>query len=371
MSKSVVIYGGGVAGAVLATQLAKHAKVQLVSPLDYFEVPMAMPRVAVQSDYAHQAVIPFHSFLTGVDFIHGKLERFTGETGHVVSTDGTERAIQADISILATGSRYPSDLIRPIEGSTKERHAMFKSTHGAIEAAQKILLVGGGPVGIELAGEISESFPGKSVTLVESSSEVLKGTSRKTANHAVKVLQQRGVKFMLGERVLSPEPSSSQKAEAGQAKLSSGAVVEYDLIIWCIGGKPNTDYMQQDLAHLLDARGYIAVEETFQMKGKINVFALGDVAGIDEVKKALYVRGHVKTVAHNVQQLLKNPQAKLKSYKPKTNDTMMLVTLGSEGGVADIPPVGTVKANWFARMAKAKTMLVPMCRKALGASAKA
>ncbi|KZK87985.1 NADH dehydrogenase-like protein [Pseudovibrio sp. W64] len=371
MSKSVVIYGGGIAGATLATQLSKHANVKLVSSLDYFEVPMAMPRVAVQPDYVHQAVMPFHSFLKGVDFIHGKLERFTGEVGHVIGVDGAEHMLEADISILATGSRFPSELIRPTSGSTKERHAAFKSTHNAIESAQKILLVGGGPVGVEMAGEITERFPQKSIVLVESSGEVLKGTSRKTANHAVKVLQQRGVTFMLGERVLSPAPSSSQKAEAGQAKLSSGEVVDYDLIIWCVGGKPNTDYMQQDLAHLLDTRGYIAVEDTFQMKGQSNVFVLGDIAGIDEVKKALYVRGHVKTVSHNVLQILKNPQAKLKSYKPKTNDNMMVVTLGSQTGVSDVPPIGTVKASWFTRMAKAKTMLVPMYRKALGAAAKA
>jgi 2-polyprenyl-6-methoxyphenol hydroxylase-like FAD-dependent oxidoreductase len=42
--KSVAIYGGGIAGAVLANRLSRDFNVVLVDPHDYFEVPMAAPR---------------------------------------------------------------------------------------------------------------------------------------------------------------------------------------------------------------------------------------------------------------------------------------------------------------------------------------
>ena len=42
--KSVAIYGGGIAGAVLAHRLSRDFDVVLVDPHDYFEVPMAVPR---------------------------------------------------------------------------------------------------------------------------------------------------------------------------------------------------------------------------------------------------------------------------------------------------------------------------------------
>jgi apoptosis-inducing factor 2 len=42
--RKVVVYGGGVARALLAKKLARDVEVTLVDPLDYFEVPMAAPR---------------------------------------------------------------------------------------------------------------------------------------------------------------------------------------------------------------------------------------------------------------------------------------------------------------------------------------
>lgn len=45
---------------------------------------------------------------------------------------------------------------------------MFQQANAELKAAQTILIIGGGPVGIEMAGEIMEDMPGKSVTLVTS-----------------------------------------------------------------------------------------------------------------------------------------------------------------------------------------------------------
>lgn len=45
---------------------------------------------------------------------------------------------------------------------------VFKQANAQLDGAQNILIIGGGPVGIEMAGEIAEEMPGKSVTLVTS-----------------------------------------------------------------------------------------------------------------------------------------------------------------------------------------------------------
>ena len=45
---------------------------------------------------------------------------------------------------------------------------VFEQANSELKAAQKILVIGGGPIGIEMAGEIMEEMPGKTVTLVTS-----------------------------------------------------------------------------------------------------------------------------------------------------------------------------------------------------------
>ena len=45
---------------------------------------------------------------------------------------------------------------------------VFQQANSELKAAQKVLIVGGGPIGIEMAGEIMEEMPGKAVTLVTS-----------------------------------------------------------------------------------------------------------------------------------------------------------------------------------------------------------
>ncbi|SEF10087.1 hypothetical protein SAMN05444161_8377 [Rhizobiales bacterium GAS191] len=57
------------------------------------------------------------------------------------------------------------------------------------------------------------------------------------------------------------------------------------------------------------------------------------------------------------------------TYKAKTGDSMMAVSLGSLSGVAFVPPIGTVRSAWLNRKVKPETMLIPMCRKKLGLAA--
>lgn len=71
---------------------------------------------------------------------------------------------------------YPAPLLptKPIVGvgnhteTAAEITEVFKQANSELKAAQKILIVGGGPIGIEMAGEIMEEMPGKAVTLVTS-----------------------------------------------------------------------------------------------------------------------------------------------------------------------------------------------------------
>jgi NADPH-dependent 2,4-dienoyl-CoA reductase/sulfur reductase-like enzyme len=67
-------------------------------------------------------------------------------------------------------------LTRAQEGTAVTRREEFQSFAKRLSAANSVVIVGGGPIGVELAGEIVQDFPSKRVTVIESSRDILRGT---------------------------------------------------------------------------------------------------------------------------------------------------------------------------------------------------
>ena len=367
--KSVAIYGGGIAGAVLANRLSRDFDVVLVDPHDYFEVPMAAPRSLVQPDFAEAAIIPFAQAMPSVGHEQAKLVKMTHRGGIIEYGNGRRSLISGDVSVLATGSRLPNQLMRAYEGAANHRKEFYRGYHARLCRAQRVLIVGGGPIGVETAGEISEVFPRKFVTVLESGNRLLMGTSPKAAAHAADVLLLRGVNIVIGERLAGSErPTDDIFRNGGKAGTSSGRRISYDLMIWCTGGRPDTAYMADDFPEVLDTNGRIMVTPGLMVVGQQTLFAIGDVTNLPENKMALHIKGHVKVVEANIRRLLQpSPSARMTSYVPQTNNPLMAVTLGSRTGVSHLPVLGVVRSAWLNRKVKAERMLVPQYRKAIGA----
>src|SRR3979490_2354261 len=83
MKCKIVIYGAGMAGAILASRLAEDLDVTVVAPTDYFEVPMAMPRLMVQPGFADKAIVPITEALPKAQHIRGRLVELIGAGGLV------------------------------------------------------------------------------------------------------------------------------------------------------------------------------------------------------------------------------------------------------------------------------------------------
>jgi NADH dehydrogenase FAD-containing subunit len=368
-NQQIVIYGGGMAGAILAKKLSDGFEVTLVDPNDYFEVPMATPRSLVTPEFSEQAIIPFAQALPKVRLVRGTLTEFDGRSGTIKHNDGKQMHLQGDVTVLATGSSFSNALMRATDATFSERKAFFAKFQQRIEQAQRILIVGGGPIGVEVAGEITDKHSNKSVTLLESGPRILAGTSDEASGHAASVLKARGIEILCNERL---QNAGSTKTEvfggAGEARTSSGRTIPYDLIIWCIGGKPNTDYMKPLLASLLDEAERIRVTPQLRVEGMQSVFALGDITDLAENKMAWHIADQVKNAAFNIRQVLagKTSNTDLKIHKPQTGNPMMAVSIGRHTGVLHLPVLGVVRSAWMNRKAKAEHMLVPKYRKILG-----
>lgn len=180
-----------------------------------------------------------------------------------------------DKLIITTGS-WP---IQPkLEGYDLENVVLsknFEHSNAIIEKAkeaQNIVVVGAGYIGVELV----EAFEmnGKNVTLVDANERILsKYLDKEYTDVAEKAFTDHGIKLALGECV--------ERFEGIDGKVSKVVTTqgEYnaDLVIMCIGFKPNT-YLFDGQVDMLD-NGAILVNEYMQTSHE-DVFAAGDACAI-------------------------------------------------------------------------------------------
>ncbi len=363
----IVIAGGGIAGHKLAYALQQQAAVTLIDPKPFHETPLAAPRLFV-APRELPAIMPYAEFLPKVHFIEGTLEAVASGQVTARTTNGGIEQVPFDYLALTTGANYRSALVKPLGfTSVADRLAHFERVNALIECAERILIVGGGPVAVEAVGEIVQTFPSKRVTLVEAGPNILPRTTDKARALAMAFLKARNVEVILGEMVHGDPPPNDVAAEKGEAVTDKGSRIAYDLALWCLGTKPDAQYMKANYPETLNDRGEIEVEPTLRVKGLANVFALGDVADFKE-KGAAWAGFQGGVVAANLRALVKQgPGATLKKYKLPMADTSIVLTLGRYNGVVQLPFAVTTWP-WLLRKLKSRTMGVPWARKAVGLS---
>jgi hypothetical protein len=107
--------------------------------------------------------------------------------------------------------------------------------------------------------------------------------------------------------------------------------------------------------------------QIFQIHHYANCSSPPFVADLEENKMALHIAGQLSVAEANVRAIASG-RTPPKTYKAKTGNLMMAVTLGSRAGVIFAPPVGSLRSTWLNWKVKAETMLVPKYRKQLGLS---
>ena len=326
---TVVVVGGGYGGIAVAEALDETSEVVLVEPKDAFMHNIAALRALVNPSWLPSIFLPYGGLLTNGRVVRDRA--VVVDPHRVVTAFGEE--ISADYVVLATGSRYPfpakTDLVDAHHAQEQIRRA-----HRALALADRVLLVGAGPVGIELAGEIRHVWPEKSIVLLDVADEILGGPYEPALKAELRrQLIEAGVELILGSPLRQAPPT--QPAELGTFTVTTEAGTDVIADIWfrCYGVVPNSDFLGDALLPERRADGFIEVGPTLQVAGQTTVFAIGDVSTADS-KMAAFAGRQATIVADNINALI-HGRFDLAHYK--SWGVAIAVPIGPNGGAGQVP----------------------------------
>lgn len=269
----VVILGAGYAGQLAAARLAHKGLPVRITVVD--PSPVFVERVRLHQLAAGQSLRarPMRSLLPrGVTLVQARAERIDTE-GRLVHLGGDAPALRYDALLYALGS---SDDLDAVPGARR-----FALGLGSLDAAQavaervpalalthgRVVVVGGGLTGIEVAAEMAEIYRGLEVTLV-TAGQLGHGLHENGRAHLLEVLGRLGVRLR--------EHAPVAAVEEGRVRLSDGTALEFDLCLWSAG------FRAPALARIsglpVDGRDRVEVDATLRARGHDAIFAAGDAA---------------------------------------------------------------------------------------------
>lgn len=307
--RNVVVLGGSFAGCELVKRLAETLptgfKVVWIEKNSHLNYSFNFPRFSVMTGHEQEAFIPYdgveQSGPTGI--VTRIQDTAVGITDtKILLASGTE--ISYAYLAIATGSSQPL----PVQVAATDRgdacHEL-QSVQETIENCQKIAIVGGGAVGVELAGDIKDFHPDKDVTLIHSRGRLMSHFGPRLGDYTLKALQgELKIRVLLNER--PKMPAAGNMARSATLTFSDGHEEEFDLVVsshpsrsqsrrrfWadfnaqigCTGQRPNSSILKDLLPSAISKENArILVKPTLQVLAQepdnkgANIFAFGDVA---------------------------------------------------------------------------------------------
>ncbi|CAN0341764.1 unnamed protein product [Ascophyllum nodosum] len=371
MSQKVIVIGGGYAGVEAAKSLDKNFDVTLVAGREVFTHIVAGLRSIVLPETTPRMQVPYDKLLKRGTVKRCLATKINADESTVTIASG--ETLPYDFLVLATGILHPKTVgVGGGKQIVAEQNAVFRKANEELKAATNILIVGGGPIGIETAGEIREEMPEKKVTLV---------TSKELMPSITPVFPD---KFRARLCAKLEAINVTVHTDAGPVNFDKDAVDECGFIVgkrtysWN-GGEMESDlcviatgwrhvpplYADSKLDHWLDDRGILEVERTFEVKGAGGggkVFAIGDCTNLP-IPKIAYLAGTQGTAI--AKQVAASAADKVLKGIVPTILTVSLVPVGKSGGVS-VLPMGFVVGDYMTKTAKSEDMFVTKYWKELG-----
>ena len=339
--KHVVIIGGGFAGVRVARKLKnkKDVTVTLINATPDFRYGPALYRAATGGKMG-AARIALEGMLLGasnVDLVVATVTKIDPKTKTVTLADKTK--IQYDVAVFALGAVTTYFNIEGIHEhsygikTAEEIMALRKHLHKKItdksEAEANYVIVGGGPTGVEVAGELGhylKKIARKhghashkiSIYLVEAAARLTPVLPPKASAGIAKQLQKIGVKILTNTFV---------KAETINTLKTSAGPIKTHTVIWTAGAATNPFYKAQGNVFDLAKNSKVIVNR--HLEAMPHVYVLGDNAFTKYSGLALVAIWHANFVAKDIlAQMHHATRPKKYEYKP-----VSVVPIGSKWAV--------------------------------------
>ncbi|KAJ2774131.1 hypothetical protein IWQ57_000970 [Coemansia nantahalensis] len=321
---SVIVVGGSYAGAAAAKRLAALSqqgftglKVTLVDRSTHYFHAVGFPKALVDDKYAEKSFLPLAGFFAGSskhEYINQGLAAVV-DAHHVELDDG--RRLYYDYLVLATGGKAPGPI--NVAGRTKEAGlAEIRALRQGLEGAESVLVIGGGPVGVEVAGFVAATYPAKRVTLVHSHGQLLPKQFRiGVSNGAVEKLTALGVRVVLNDRVEIPDDFEYAAHIGHRVLRGTRAGQEYasDVQIPAVGFQVHSEYLAPLEAAVgrgalrTAGSGAIRVRPTLQLDADAlpHIFVPGDANSLPgSTKFGFKAEMQGNTAAANIRRLIES-----------------------------------------------------------------
>jgi len=320
---NVIIVGGGFCGSIVAKKLEKNINLQvtLIDKKKYFEYSPSLAKILFDPLYNKKIIVPFSSFLKNTKLVNDSL---VNVKQNCVET--TNETFHYNYLVLCPGIDYPIYLSNKKQVITLKSDINFNEINSDLRHAKRVLIVGGGVIGTELAGEFATRTPEKKITIIHSHNRLLERNKFYVSSYAQKFLEERGINIIFGEKVV--------EHKNGIFITDKDKVVEADLGFWCTGIMYNPFFMKGFEKSIFTKQNALIVNQYLQLKEHPNIFVGGDLTGIEEEKTAAHADCHASVIAENINRIVRKKS--LISYKSRVEP--MDISLGCWDGILTYPP---------------------------------
>jgi NADH dehydrogenase len=362
--KRIIIAGCGFAGLTLAKKLKnKGFQVVILDKHNYHQFPPLFYQVASAGLEESSILFPLRKmFQNYKDYHLRKVEvKLVDSVNNLLVT--SSGAIEYDYLVLAHGATnsYFGSMhmqkhswgMKTIAEVLNLRNELLMNFENALTAQDSeeqemlltIVIIGGGPSGVEIAGALAEmnkyvlpkDYPEfkeirANIFLVESLDRLLSSMSQKSSDKARIFLEKAGVKVLTNTK--------ASDCDEKTVFLDSGKQIKTGMIIWTAGISGNK--IEGLNPGCFTHNGRIMVDRINRIDGYPNIYALGDISIMTEEK---YPKGHPQVAQVAIQQArllaenfsrMKNGQS-LKEFKYRDLGTM--ATVGRHLAVVELPSI--------------------------------
>ncbi len=384
----VVVVGAGFGGLAVAAGLESvDAEVTLVDQRNHHTFQPLLYQVATAGLDANDISYPTRRIARdkpNLNAVQGEVIGVDFEGNAVILSDG--RRVDFDSLVLALGgitahfgvpgvAEHAFGLKSAADAVTLRDRVLRSFDQMATELQQgmahrpeatTIVIVGGGPTGVELAGGFSElttrvlglDYPeidqdAIRIVLVEGQGAVLGGFAERLQNNARQTLEGMGVELMLNTQVASVTSTC--------VELDNGQSVAADTVVWAAGIRAHP--LAEQIGLETGRGGRVIVNPDLTIPGHDNVYAIGDFAAVEgeegllpQVAPAAIQAGEyvADQIAGRISRSVSSPAPF--SYRNKGS----MATIGRHAAVVELPNGRTVKGfmGWVAWLGLHLVMLV-------------